>query len=82
MSTDILAVLKEEIAVAAKTRNVDVDTSITRDLGLDSLAIMNFMMVLEDRFDVSIPMDMIVDVETVGELARVIETLQDKQPVP
>lgn len=81
MNTDILAILKAEISAAAKTRDIDSGTSITRDLGLDSLAIMDFMMVLEDRFDVSIPMDMIVDVETVGELARVIGILLEKQTV-
>lgn len=81
MNTDILAILKAEISAAAKTRDIDSGTSITRDLGLGSLAIMDFMMVLEDRFDVSIPMDMIVDVETVGELARVIGILLEKQTV-
>lgn len=81
MNTDILAILKAEISAAAKTRDIDAGTSITRDLGLDSLAIMDLMMVVEDRFDVSIPMDMIVDVETVGELARVIGILLEKQTV-
>ncbi|HYE52442.1 MAG TPA: phosphopantetheine-binding protein [Azospirillaceae bacterium] len=52
------------------------DTNIVRDLGLDSLAVMNFVMELEDKFDVSIPLDKIAEVETVGDLARTIQELQ------
>lgn len=76
MQTDVLDILKQEIAAVAKVPDVGADTSITQDLGLDSLAVMNFVMALEDRFDLSIPMDKIVDVETVGDLASVIETLR------
>jgi len=77
-----LDILKEEIATIAKVRDVGADTSISQDLGLDSLAVMNFVMALEDRFDVSIPMDRIVDVETVGDLASVIETLRRDRTTP
>lgn len=82
MQTGTLDILKEEIAAIAKVRDVGADTSITQDLGLDSLAVMNFVMALEDRFDVSIPMDRIVDVETVGDLASVIETLRRDRSTP
>ena len=76
MQTNTLDILKEEIATIAKVGDVGADTSISQDLGLDSLAVMNFVMALEDRFDVSIPMDRIVDVETVGDLASVIDILR------
>jgi acyl carrier protein len=76
LRTDVLEVLQTEIATVAKVQNISADTSITRDLGLDSLVIMNFVMTLEDRFDMSIPIDRIVDVDTVGDLANVIESLQ------
>src|SRR3546814_13386377 len=74
LHTDTLDVLREEIATIARVREVGADTSITQDLGLDSLAVMNFVMALEDRFNVSIPMDRYVDVDTVGPLAAVIQT--------
>src|SRR3546814_13705889 len=82
LHTDTLDVLREEIATIARVREVGADTSITQDLGLDSLAVMNFVMALEDRFDVSIPMDRIVDVDTVGDLAAVIETLRHGRSAP
>lgn len=82
MRPDTLDILREEIAAIAKVRDVGADTMITQDLGLDSLAVMNFVMALEDRFDVSIPMDRIVDVETLGDLASVIETLRYDRSTP
>ena len=79
MSAETLTILLEETRKVAKGRPVSAETSITRELGLDSLAVMNFVMVLEDRFDLSIPVDAIVDVETVADLAQVIDALQARQ---
>ena len=53
-------------------------TNIARDLGLDSLAIMNFIMALEDEYDISIPLDRVAQVETVGDLEQAIEELRSK----
>lgn len=50
-------------------------TRIARDLGLDSVAIMDFVMELEERFDILIPLDQIADVETVRDLSNAIEAL-------
>jgi acyl carrier protein len=52
------------------------DTNITRDLGLDSLAIMDFIFDLEDSFDISIPMERIAEVQTLADLARAIQVLR------
>jgi acyl carrier protein len=61
-------------------RRVEIsdDTNIARDLGLDSLAIMNFIMALEDEYDISIPLDRVAQVETVGDLVTAIEELRSK----
>lgn len=59
-------------------RGVGPDTNITKDLGLDSLAVMNFVMALEDRFDVSIPMDKLAEIETVNDLAAAIADLKGR----
>jgi acyl carrier protein len=70
-----------EVARAAETvlgRSVQVtsDTDIARDLAVDSLALMNIVMELEDRFDISIPLDRIAEVQTAGQLADLIEELR------
>ena len=52
------------------------DTVIAKDLTIDSLAIMDMVMELEDRFDVSIPMSVIAEIHTVDQLADTIRDLR------
>lgn len=61
-------------------RRVEIsdDINIARDLGLDSLATMNFIMALEDEYDISIPLDRVAQVETVGDLVQAIEELRSR----
>ena len=54
---------------------ITLTTSIGRDLGLDSVEVMDFVMILEDRFDISIPLDNIAEVETVGDLCSVVKSI-------
>jgi acyl carrier protein len=58
---------------------VTAQSSIMGDLGLDSLTVMNFVMWLEDTFDVSVPMSKLVEVETVADLAQVLQSLGAKR---
>ena len=54
---------------------ITLTTNIGRDLGLDSVEVMDFVMILEDRFDISIPLDNIAEVETVGDLCSVVKSI-------
>ena len=56
--------------------NVSAQTHIVGGLGLDSVAILDFIMDLEDRFDISIPLDRVAEVQTIAELSRAIEALK------
>jgi acyl carrier protein len=51
-------------------------TVIAKDLSIDSLAIMDMVMELEDRFDVSIPMNVVAEIHTVDQLADTIQELR------
>ena len=51
-------------------------TNIVTDLGLDSAAVMDFVMEIEDRLDILIPLDKIAGVETIGDLAAVVARLK------
>lgn len=62
-------VMQRHVEVTAKT-------DIGRDLGVDSLTLMNIVMELEDVFELSIPLDRLADVETVGDLAALINELR------
>ncbi|MDE6727899.1 MAG: acyl carrier protein [Oscillospiraceae bacterium] len=52
------------------------DSSITDDLGADSLDVVDLVMALEDEFGVEIPEDQVENIKTVGDIVKYIE---DKQ---
>jgi acyl carrier protein len=56
--------------------HVTAETQIVQGLGLDSVGILDFIMDLEDRFDISIPLDRVAEVQTIAELSRAIEALK------
>jgi len=58
---------------------VSLTTNIARDTGLDSVAIMDFVMDVEDEFDISIPLERTTDVETIADLCAVVETIMDEK---
>ncbi|MEX2009502.1 MAG: phosphopantetheine-binding protein [Dongiaceae bacterium] len=52
------------------------ETDIARDLNLDSLSMMDFIMELEEKFDVSIPLNLVPDIQTVADLAGTIHRIK------
>lgn len=78
MATDAVdAELVEELKVmlAGVNKNgVDItaDTDFNADLNVDSVAVMDFVLMVEDRYDISIPINMLSEVRTVGEFADVV----------
>ncbi|MEA1648077.1 acyl carrier protein [Nitrospirillum sp. BR 11164] len=52
------------------------DTNITEGLGLDSVAVMDFVMEIEDALDISIPLDRIAEVKTIGDLIATARDLK------
>ena len=50
-------------------------TRIIGDVGLDSMQVMELVMQIEDHFDVSVPLNILPDVNTIGEFAKHLEIL-------
>ncbi len=74
--SQIVAELNTELASFTKGRVViGEDTDLLGDLNLDSLQVMNLLLHVEDRFDISIPVNILPDVKTVKDLALQIEQL-------
>ena len=48
------------------------DTDIMKELDVDSLAVMNFIMGLEDHFDISIPLNAMAEIRTVEDLSAIV----------
>jgi acyl carrier protein len=72
----IVAELSAELVTFTQGRvEIGEDTDLLGDLNLDSLQVMNLLLHVEDRFDVSIPVNILPDVRTVKDLALQIELL-------
>jgi len=57
---------------AAGGAGLDPDGNLTEQLSLDSVKVLDLIMEIEDSFDISIPMNLMADVQTVRDLAEVI----------
>ena len=50
-------------------------TELVADIGLSSLEVMEFVEKIEDQFEISIPLNILPDVNTVGDFARKLREL-------
>ncbi|BCI61152.1 acyl carrier protein [Solibaculum mannosilyticum] len=67
----VKAILAEQFDV--EEDSITSDTSISDDLGADSLDVVDLVMTLEDEFDVEIPDEEVENIRTVGALVKYIE---------
>jgi len=58
-----------------KNLPIERSSGIMSDLEVDSVAVFDFIMELEDFYDISIPMEMVSDIKTVGELSVAVKGL-------
>ncbi len=69
---DILGELKKDVALRE-------DTDLVEEAGLSSLQVMELIEKIEDHFDLSIPLNILPDVNTIRDLARQLENLDNRQ---
>ncbi len=76
LSSDVRAQVVQALHVAVN-RPVEIggNTQIVQDLGLDSLAVMNLILAIEDTFDISIPLNRVAEIVTVDDLVQAVESL-------
>jgi acyl carrier protein len=67
----IKAILAEQLD--ADIDEMTMDTDIAKDLGADSLDVVELLMSIEDEFSVEIPDEEIENIKTIGELVEYIE---------
>jgi acyl carrier protein len=51
---------------------ISADTDFNADLNVDSVAVMDFVLMVEDKYDISIPINLLSEVSTVGQFAQVV----------
>jgi acyl carrier protein len=70
-----------ELLVPYNPKNLVISrqSGIVSDLEVDSTAVFDLIMGLEDHYDISVPMEMVSDIKTVGELVNTVKqlTLED-----
>ena len=67
----VKAILSEQFDVEEDT--ITNDTTITEDLGADSLDVVDLLMSIEDEFEIEVPDAEIENIKTGGELVKYIE---------
>lgn len=75
---DMLGAVKEILSnqLGVDSDTIEQDTDIIKDLGADSLDIVEMLMVIEQEYDVVIPDEVITSLKTVGDVAAYIENHQ------
>lgn len=68
---------KDEIykIIQSKTNKSFNDDTVIRDLGLDSIDMVEMIADFEDNFNITIPSNKINDVKTIGDLLNVLEEI-------
>jgi acyl carrier protein len=61
--------------IVAQKVEIDENTDLISDLEFDSLKVMNLMEDIEDRFDISIPLNILPDIRTIKDLAVQLQRL-------
>jgi acyl carrier protein len=56
-------------------QEINEDTDLVADLGLDSLKVMKIIESVEDRYDISIPLNVLPEVRTVKDFALQIQKI-------
>jgi acyl carrier protein len=59
-------------------KQLTASTDIPAELNIDSVGILDFIMEVEDHFDVEIPMNVVAEIRTVGELAAYVNSQLEK----
>ncbi|HKY91659.1 MAG TPA: acyl carrier protein [Nevskiaceae bacterium] len=78
--TDRTATVEQVVREALKTVRPDVGdiaghADLAREIGLDSVQVMDMVMEIEDRLDISVPVEILADSRTIDQLAAGIRKL-------
>ena len=74
---EVLDRVLEMLATRAKaTGPMQSNTRILADTNLVSVSVMDFVLELEDEFDITIPLNRLADIETVGDLTEAVRPLR------
>ncbi len=73
MFEEIAKILAEQLGIPQS--KITEDSEIVKDLGADSLDVVELLMTLEDNTGKAIPEDKVTDLKTVGDVVKLLESL-------
>ena len=73
MFEEVAKMLAEQLGIPQDT--IKEDSEIVKDLGADSLDVVELLMTLEDNTGKTIPDDKVAGIKTVGDLVEILATL-------
>ena len=73
MFEEVAKILAEQLGIAVS--KITEDSDIVKDLGADSLDVVELLMTLEDNTGKTIPEDRVADLKTVGDVVSMLESL-------
>ena len=74
-TSDIVPVLVDLLKPFNTDDQVLVEsTDIPAELNIDSVGVLDFIMEVEDHFDIEIPMNAVTNIRTIGELAAYVQS--------
>ena len=76
MFEKVRAILAEQLNV--KADKINPESKIVEDLGADSLDVVEMLMSVEDKFNVSVSDEEAVNLKTVGDIVKLLETKIEK----
>ncbi len=73
MFDEVAEILAEQLGISKS--KITESSEIVKDLGADSLDVVELLMTLEDKTGKTIPEDKVSDVKTVGDVVNMLSTL-------
>lgn len=73
MFEEVAKILAEQLGIPQS--DITENSEIVKDLGADSLDVVELLMTLEDNTGKTIPEEKVADLKTVGDVVKVLESL-------
>ena len=77
MFEEVVKILSEQLNIPQE--KITLESDIIKDLGADSLDVVELLMTLEDNTGKTIPEDKVADLKTVGDVVDLLEKLYLKK---
>jgi acyl carrier protein len=77
---EIFNIVARQLGAVSQTGpEITPDTNLAERFALDSVKVLDLVMEIEDEFDISVPMNLMADVQTVTDLVDVIHQVESSQ---